>query len=145
MYVSIFSIHFLHDFHLSNMTFITTANFFCKLCSNSTFKLCRYHLLFYIQFNSWQILRFQKQQNQSVSGLSEAARNKRKHRNVVAMKFNLINYILETVSMILMLIFKEEVIILLYLLTNSCGTPLVYYLGIEENRKQAQEYFRWEE
>ena len=99
----------------------------------------------YIQFNSWQTLRFQKQQNQSVSGLSEAARNKRKHRNVVAMKFNLINYILETVSMILMLIFKEEVIILLYLLTNSCGTPLVYYLGIEENRKQAQEYFRWEE
>lgn len=59
------------------------------------------------------------------------------------MKFNLINYILETVSMILMLVFKEEVIILLYLLANSCGTPLVYYLGIEENRKQAQEYFRW--
>ena len=88
------------------------------------------------------MLRFQKQQNQSVSGLSEAARNKRKHRNVVAMKFNLINYILETVSMILMLIFKEEVIILLYLLTNSCGTPLVYYLGTEENRKQAEEYFR---
>ena len=74
--------------------------------------------------------------------MSEAARNKRKHRNVVAMKFNLINYILETVSMILMLVFKEEVIILLYLLANSCGPPLVYYLGIEENRKQAQEYFR---
>ena len=29
-----------------------------------------------------------------------------------------------------------------YILVNSCGTPLVYHLGIEENRRQAQEYFR---
>ena len=121
------------------MTYITTANFLLQIVFKFNIQIIQIPLSI---FNSWQIFRFQKQQNQSVSGLSEAARNKRKHRNVVAMKFNLINYILETVSMILMLVFKEEVIILLYLLANSCGTPLVYYLGIEENRKQAQEYFR---
>ena len=31
---------------------------------------------------------------------------------------------------------------MIYILVNSCGTPLVYHLGIEENRRQAQEYFR---
>ena len=134
-----FCMIFIYQIWLLSRLLIFSAN--CVQIQHSNYV----DTTFYIQSNSWQTLRFQKQQNQSVSGLSEAARNKRKHRNVVAMKFNLINYILETVSMILMLIFKEEVIILLYLLTNSCGTPLVYYLGIEENRKQAEEYFRWEE
>ena len=31
---------------------------------------------------------------------------------------------------------------IVYVVTMSCGTPLVYYLGIEENRQTAQEYFR---
>ena len=33
------------------------------------------------------------------------------------------------------------IIDMLYLTINSCGTPLVYYLGIEENRKRAHEYW----
>ena len=37
---------------------------------------------------------------------------------------------------------RNEVIYFLYFVVNSCGTPLVYYLGIEENRRQAQDYFR---
>ena len=37
---------------------------------------------------------------------------------------------------------RNPVTYFLYFVVNSCGTPLVYYLGIEENRRQAQDYFR---
>ena len=29
-----------------------------------------------------------------------------------------------------------------YLLISYCGTPLVYYIGLEENRRQARDYIR---
>ena len=37
---------------------------------------------------------------------------------------------------------RHPVTYFLYFVVNSCGTPLVYYMGIEENRRQAQDYFR---
>ena len=74
--------------------------------------------------------------------MSDNAKKRRKHRNVVTMKFNLINYLVETLSGILFLVVKNFFVDLLYLLLNCCGTPLVYYLGIEENRKQAEQYIR---
>ena len=75
--------------------------------------------------------------------MSDNAKKRRKHRNVVTMKFNLINYLVETLSGILFLVVKNFFVDLLYLLLNCCGTPLVYYLGIEENRKQAEQYIRY--
>ena len=47
--------------------------------------------------------RFTHEQNKNIVGLSENARSKRKQRNVVTMKFNMINYLLETLSLILLL------------------------------------------
>ena len=87
-------------------------------------------------------IRFINQQNDQVVGLSDTAKKRRKHRNVVTMKFNLINYLLETLSVLMSLLVKNFFVDLLYYLVNYCGTPLVYYLGIEENRRQAEEYFR---
>ena len=87
-------------------------------------------------------IRFINQQNDQVVGLSDNAKKRRKHRNVVTMKFNLINYLVETLSGILFLVVKNFFVDVLYLLLNCCGTPLVYYLGIEENRKQAEQYIR---
>ena len=48
-------------------------------------------------------VRFTHEQNKNIVGLSENARSKRKQRNVVTMKFNMINYLLETLSLILLL------------------------------------------
>ena len=62
---------------------------------------------------------------------------------MVTMKFNLINYLVETLSGILFLVVKNFFVDMLYLLLNCCGTPLVYYLGIEENRKRAEQYIRY--
>ena len=70
------------------------------------------------------------------------SRKQRKNRNLVTMKFNMINWVLETFSTILVLKEVNRIFYILYLFVNSTGTPLVYYLGIEENRKPAQEYFR---
>ena len=58
------------------------------------------------------------------------------------MKFNLLNWILETVSTIIVVLIKNAYSTTIYLLIISCGTPLVYYLGIEENRRLAQAHFR---
>ena len=78
----------------------------------------------------------------NVVGLSEEAKAKRKHRNVVTMKCNLLNYILESVSVVLMITVDDYFIDILYVTINCCGTPLVYFMGIEENRNMAKEYFK---
>ena len=54
-------------------------------------------------FDTSLIIRFTHEQNKNIVGLSENARSKRKQRNVVTMKFNMINYLLETLSLILLL------------------------------------------
>ena len=58
------------------------------------------------------------------------------------MRFNMINRLLETVSLILVNLWTNEFFSILYLLVISCGAPLVYYLGIEDNRRRAREYFQ---
>ena len=88
------------------------------------------------------IARFINKQNDLVVGLSDDAKKRRKRRNVVNMKFNLINYVVETLGLILSLVVKNFFVDLLYLLFNWFSTPLVYYLGMEENRNKAEEYIR---
>ena len=89
------------------------------------------------------IYRFRRNQDNKVSGLSTTARNQRKNRNLVTMKFNMFNWILETLSSFLVLILPSyRYFTILYILVNSCGTPLVYFMGIEENRSMAKEYFK---
>ena len=53
----------------------------------------------------------------------------------MTMKFNLLNYLLETLSMVLTLAVRSYLVGLLQILVTSCGTPLVYYLGMEDNRQ----------
>ena len=58
------------------------------------------------------------------------------------MKFNMINWILETIVNILILIDNSRLSTIIYVLIMSGGTPLVYFMGIEENRKMAKEHFK---
>ena len=68
--------------------------------------------------------RFTNRQTENVPGISSSARILRKRRNLVSMQFNMINWLLETVSFILYQ--KNNVFLtILYVLVNSCGTPLV--------------------
>ena len=89
------------------------------------------------------IYRFRKHQDNKVSGISNTVRKQRKNRNLVTMKFNMFNWMLETCSTILVIIIPpHRYFTLLYILVNSCGTPLVYFMGIEENRNMVKEYFK---
>ena len=68
--------------------------------------------------------RFRNRQT-NVSGISSSARVLRKRRNLVSMRFNMINWLLETVSLILVIRNNNVFLTILYHLANSCGTPLV--------------------
>ena len=57
----------------------------------------------------------------------------------MTMKFNMINWALETVGTILVIILPTSSSIILSMLLSSCGTPVVYLLGIEDNLKTARE------
>ena len=85
------------------------------------------------------IFKFRQRQNTQVVGLSERARMSRKQRNLVNVKFNLLNWILDTVSLGLVMISGEDFQIV-YLLVISCGHPLLYLLGIAVDRKDTENY-----
>ena len=51
------------------------------------------------------------------------------------MKFNFLNWMLETITILIVVINPNELMNVIYNFVNSCGTPFVYFLGIEENRK----------
>ena len=58
------------------------------------------------------------------------------------MKYNIFNFILTTVSGLIFFIDRNDLTIMINLVVVSCGSPLVYWLGIEENRKKTKEMFR---
>ena len=58
------------------------------------------------------------------------------------MKFNMINWVLETIVNILILIDDSRLSTILYVFIMSVGTPLVYFMGIEENRQIAKEHLK---
>ena len=85
------------------------------------------------------LFRFIKQQNKNVKGISDNARLKRKNRNLVTMKFNMINWALESLGTLFIIVLPSSGFFIVYMLLSSCGTPVVYFLGIEENMKTARE------
>ena len=86
-----------------------------------------------------RIFKFRQRQNKRVSGLSERAKISRKQRNLVSVKFNLLNWMLDTVSLGLVMISGEDYQIV-YLLVISCGNPLFYILGIVVDRKNEENF-----
>ena len=81
------------------------------------------------------ISRFMKKQNENVKGISEESRSKRRNRNLVTMKFNLMNWMIETFSLLLVIIFQgDDIATIIYILLNSCTTPLIYLFGLEKNQ-----------
>ena len=89
-----------------------------------------------------KIFRFRDLNDSKLAGLSVKSRISRKKRNLVTIKFNLFNWVLETFSILIVLVEFSNFVTILYLLINSCGPPFVYFLGVEENRQAAAEYFR---
>ena len=68
--------------------------------------------------------RFRNRQDEKVNGISTSAKVLRKRRNLVSMRFNMMNWVLESVSLILVTIDKDNVFVTL--LVTGRGKPLVY-------------------
>ena len=76
-------------------------------------------------YTSIFLTRFRNKQDENVTGISSSARVLRKRKNLVTIQFNLFNWLLETSSLILVVIEDNLFFGTLYLLVTSCGTPLV--------------------
>ena len=84
------------------------------------------------------IYHFRKQQNLRTSGLTDKSLNRRKNRNVVTAKINAIIWVSEFCSY-LVLIPEGNLFFILYFLVSGTVSPMLYYLGIEANRKAAKD------
>ena len=49
------------------------------------------------------------------------------------------NWFVESVSVLIVIFTQQKLLIVMYILLNGCVTPIVYVMGIEENRKSAKE------
>ena len=87
-----------------------------------------------------KIFFFITKQNNKHLGLTDVARISRKQRNLVNIKYNLFQWILETTSILFVVISPKNNFI--YLFCMNCGPPILYFLGIAENRKATEEYLK---
>ena len=86
-----------------------------------TFYHCRKYnllllLLLLLYIVKWPLLsikqstcfRFRMKQDTKMTGLTRLSMKNRKHRNIVTTKFNMINFILEFVCLVIIMIFNEK-------------------------------------
>ena len=89
------------------------------------------------------IYRFRKQQVNSVRGLAEFNRVYRKKSNLVTTKYNLIIWIIEAVSMFsIMFSIQNNVSQIFYFSIPSTFSPILYFIGILENRERMRIRFQ---
>ena len=93
-----------------------------------------------IPIGYYRLFRFTERNNSKVAGsISVKARIKRKKQNLVTAKFNFLNWLLEAVSLVVVLAGYGKVTTVVYIFLTSCGPPCIYFLGVEENRKAVRQ------
>ena len=85
---------------------------------------------------------FTKKQNKVAPGLSDEAMRRRRQKNLVSIQFNLMNWVLESVMILMIVTTTDKMFQTSFILVTSIGTPLIYYLGIEANRQKIKEFYR---
>ena len=62
-------------------------------------------------------------------------------KNLVTCKFNVIIWFTELICGCVVFIPGSQYILLLYLVTPNIISPIIYYIGMESNRKELKKYF----
>ena len=98
------------------------------------------HILL-IPIGYYRLFRFTERNISKVAGsISAMARIRRKKQYLVTAKFNFLNWLLEVVSLVVVLAGGYgKVTSVLYIFLTSCGPPCIYFLGVEENRKAVKQ------
>ena len=62
-------------------------------------------------------------------------------KNLVTCKFNIIIWFTELICGCVIFIPGSQYILLFYLVTPNIISPIIYYIGMESNRKELRKYF----
>ena len=62
----------------------------------------------------------------------------------MSIKFNLMTWVLDSLMIVMIVMTTDKLLQTSFMLVTSIGTPLIYFLGIEENRKQMQEFYQYQ-
>ena len=93
--------------------------------------------IFLVPAGYYLIFWFRDKNTSEVSGISEASRAKRRVRNAVNAKFNLLIWLSEMSSFIV-LVFRGKISTVIFLLLSFGFSPMLYLVGMEETRKKLQ-------
>ena len=97
------------------------------------------HILL-IPIGYYRLFRFTERNISKVAGsISAKSRTRRKKQNLVTAKFNFLNWLLEAVSLVVVLPGYGKFTTVVYIFLTSCGPPCIYFLGVEENRKAVKQ------
>jgi len=98
------------------------------------------HILL-IPIGYYRLFSFVKQNNSNLGdSISAKSRVRKKQQNLVSAKFNFLNWLLEAVSLVIVLSGYNKVTTVVYILLTSCGPPCIYFLGVEEQRRAVRRY-----
>ena len=73
--------------------------------------------------------------DRNMKGISDKSRNARKKRNLVSTKYNLIIWICEVLCSFPIIFSKSDIFQILYVSLPSTLSPILYFIGILENRE----------
>ena len=98
------------------------------------------HILL-IPFGYYRLFSFVEQNNSKLAGsISAKSRVQKKQQNLVTAKFNFLNWLLEAVSLVLVVAGYNKVTTVVYILLTSSGPPCIYFLGVEEQRRTVRRF-----
>ena len=107
--------------------FATIICFFSSIFVTPFLYAAIYRFKFFRKYFVWWFYRFRKKQDENATGISSSSKVLRKSRNLVSMRFNMFNWMLELVSVLLVMIGENPLLADFHNLVNSCGTPMVSF------------------
>ena len=88
------------------------------------------------------IYRYRKKHDGETAGINEDTRKVRNRKNLVTTRMNLLIWICETLSGVLLLLTGSKVFVIAYFLIPNAVSPILYYVGIEMNRQAVKKHVK---
>ena len=104
--------------------------------------LAFFSYIFFVPVGYLCIYKFRKRLDSETKGLNEHSRKVRKTRNLVTTRFNLLIWICEVISGFVVLFPGSNIFLILYFFLPSTLSPLMYYMGIEDNRQAMKKHIK---
>ena len=94
--------------------------------------------MFIVPIGYLTIYVFRRKHDANLQGITERVHQARKSRNLVTTRYNLIIWICEVLSGLVVFIPGSNLFLILYHFFPATLSPVLYFMGIEDNRKAMQ-------